>query len=102
MNHLWDKEKQACDKCGINYSDYVNDMAWGYLFCQADVTTAPRTDDCCFMPAPVYLGGSWFCETCGTKNEKLNKENKVTTKKCTCGYAAIGVNNFHSDWCDAK
>lgn len=104
--HAWNNA-DICDNCGVSKEDYMNQADWAILFCPGK--SAMKTDtirQCCGKPATIYLGGRWFCESCGTEDKTRYNKTASTIlpeppKKCVCGAWAIG-SNTHSPWCEVR
>lgn len=94
-DHTWTDyllSPKHCEKCGILYDNWLNENEWATLFCPGG---PPKKATCCKLPVPVYLGGQWFCETCGAPDNGMKTPDLYSSptirkgqweieKKCTC------------------
>jgi len=116
--HDWDHTTELCKVCGITKQGYLNDNSYGAAFCTTP-TIKMSSDPCCGMPAIVYMGNEWFCESCGKKDDsrklswydipeqpdffqakEVPREN--IDKTCVCGALHTSKVNEHSPWCNVR
>lgn len=92
QDHDWEHMADFCTKCGITKQAWIHDNSWDVVFCAG----GNPQQQCCPLPVPVYLGGQWFCETCGAPENGMKKPDfysspiirkgqfEIQDRKCTC------------------
>lgn len=99
-HHAWDKDK--CKVCGMDRDVWLNETNWNALFCPGGAASSGSSnvsytnkEKCCKNSIPIYLAGSWFCETCGAPQNDMKAPDYFSAptirkgqfeieKTCTC------------------
>lgn len=95
-DHAWAYADDFCEVCGITKEAWLNESEWNALFCPGNKNGNSPKQTCCKTPIPIYLGGAWFCETCGKPDFTMKSPDifsspsiqkgrfEIQERKCIC------------------